>query len=198
MNRKPDSLEINELPSVDKTRTTAQISEQNTENDPLEGSTPSNSTAVSRDVSATGMSAGLPSASSGDQCRHVGASPRPYRPRPHLCRGGVFRPIHAGPTRRTGSILQPGADARPFHRFRRIQKPLASISPPVHPGRPSAARSPIAFQPSSGAWLPSAGTVPSAAWCSIARIAPSPLSWPASATATPRRRVRKRRCCLKT
>jgi integrase len=61
MNRKPDSFEINELPSVDKTRTTTQISEQNTENDAQESSAPSDSTAVSSDIPAAGMSAGLPS-----------------------------------------------------------------------------------------------------------------------------------------
>ena len=61
MNRKLDSFEINELPSVDKTRTTAQISEQNTENDPLEASALSDSTAVSADVSAAGVPSGLPS-----------------------------------------------------------------------------------------------------------------------------------------
>lgn len=39
----------------------AQISEQNTKNDPQESSAPSDSTEVSSDVSAAGMSAGLPS-----------------------------------------------------------------------------------------------------------------------------------------
>jgi hypothetical protein len=39
----------------------AQISEQNTENDVQEPSAPSDSTAVSGDLSAAGMSAGLPS-----------------------------------------------------------------------------------------------------------------------------------------
>ena len=61
MNSERSSQEINTLVSVDKTRTTAQISEQNTENDPQESSAPSDSTAVSNDVSAAGMSAGLPS-----------------------------------------------------------------------------------------------------------------------------------------
>jgi hypothetical protein len=39
----------------------AQISEQNTENDVQEPSAPSDSTAVSGDLSAAGMSSGLPS-----------------------------------------------------------------------------------------------------------------------------------------
>ena len=61
MNRKLDSFEINELPSVDKTRTTAQISEQNTKNDAQEHLAPSDSTAVSSDVSTAQPPAGLPS-----------------------------------------------------------------------------------------------------------------------------------------
>lgn len=61
MNSERSSQEINTLVSVDTTRTTAQISEQNTENDPQEHSAPSDSAAVSGDVSAVGMSAGPPS-----------------------------------------------------------------------------------------------------------------------------------------
>jgi integrase len=61
MNQKPDSCEINELPSVDKTRTTAHIVEQNTKNDAQECSAPSDSTAVSGKVPAAQAPAGLPS-----------------------------------------------------------------------------------------------------------------------------------------
>ena len=61
MNSERSSQEINTLVSTDETRMTAQISEQNTENDAREPSAPSHSTAVFGDVSAAGMSARLPS-----------------------------------------------------------------------------------------------------------------------------------------
>ena len=64
MNRKPDSFEINELPSVDKTRTTAYVaraSSKNTENDDQESSAPFLSMAVADDISAAQIPAGLPS-----------------------------------------------------------------------------------------------------------------------------------------
>jgi len=47
MNSERSSQEINSLVSVDKTQTTAQISEQNPENDAQDSSAPSHSTAVS-------------------------------------------------------------------------------------------------------------------------------------------------------
>lgn len=61
MNSERSSKEINTLVSTDETRTTAHIVEQNTENDAQEHAAPSDSTAVSGDVSSAGMSAGLPS-----------------------------------------------------------------------------------------------------------------------------------------
>lgn len=61
MNSERFSQEINTLVSVDTTRTTAQISEQNTENDVQEASAPSDSTALSSDVSAAQAPGGLPS-----------------------------------------------------------------------------------------------------------------------------------------
>ena len=61
MNFERSSKEINTLVSTDETRTTTQISEQNTENDPQESSAPSASMATSGDVSAGSGSAGLPS-----------------------------------------------------------------------------------------------------------------------------------------
>ena len=61
MNSKRFSQEINTLVSAGETRTTAHVVEQNTKNDTQEHSAPPDSTAVSGDVSAAGMSIGLPS-----------------------------------------------------------------------------------------------------------------------------------------
>ncbi|WP_417423329.1 site-specific integrase [Hoeflea sp.] len=61
MNSERSSKEINTLVSTDETRTTAQIIDQNPENDAQENSAPSDSTAVYGDITAAGVSAGLPS-----------------------------------------------------------------------------------------------------------------------------------------
>ena len=60
MNSERSSQEISTLMSVDKARTTTKIIEQNSDNDAQEHSAPPHSTAVSSDVSAAGMPAGLP------------------------------------------------------------------------------------------------------------------------------------------
>ena len=126
----------------------------------------------------------------------AGASRRTCRSRARLCRGGEFG--QHPPRLRFGLeafcqlVPSPGL----FSHARPIRRPSGSTSPPAPPAtrRPATGRQ-IPCRRSSAGCPRSPGTMRSAASRLTAKTAISPQSWPASATSTPPRLSRRRRCC---